>query len=518
MESRGALFVERYPTRCSPPCPDPRPVPKPLTTSTRSSTPRVRTPLAHILLILFITCFPILTSSSLQSPQPSHIGDIHPRVRVCNEYVAERVADEGIAAIEGLHCDHMSGHNHTASDADNHVQVPCMLLKAFLVRNRNTAASAWQRGSGHLKHHRFHNPCTKPSLFSFLNDNSAEMDYTLILDAFQNRTVMFLGASVVHQVAESLECLLEAAKRQAQMLGTDPQVHSGAHAFAYGWARFYDSNVVYEDPYLSGEFFFGRSPPTVDIYSMSKPTRETTERHISNLHDFKQKLAAGPNMTAWDKVRQAIRRPAPFNATQLALAQDMAHLPNGFMHWAIDHADVAVWGFRIDHYAFDLGLYEQDLLAFLEISASKRASPVIMTKSAQHFRDKIQTPEGFNHTAYQEMLDNHTCRCDSKIRGHHDGQKDVQMLMSVANRTGTPLIDLFAVTAPLYDLHVKDACGLYAPRTVDGERTSEELVRLEKSRQCCDCTHFCYSPAFYLRTFSQLVGDALQSITRQDKA
>lgn len=55
------------------------------------------------------------------------------------------------------------------------------------------------------------------------------------------------------------------------------------------------------------------------------------------------------------------------------------------------------------------------------------------------------------------------------------------------------VLPMFDATRLRHDQHLVGAC------TFVSQHVNGEAVPNTKGRGCCDCTHFCYTPEFYLR-------------------
>ena len=163
-------------------------------------------------------------------------------------------------------------------------------------------------------------------------------------------------------------------------------------------------------------------------------------------------------------------------------------------------------------------LWSSDLRALLPILErfARRAGKIAMMRepSAQHF------PDGgsYNASRHASRDVNEPCTCQPAA---DDDPRDLNRIATFELRQLTAelapsvsVLPFYDATKPRHKMHLQAMCAYRPPRSYGAGPPSPPAVRSTRAaadgggeetprptRACCDCTHFCHSPAFYEATF-----------------
>ena len=207
-------------------------------------------------------------------------------------------------------------------------------------------------------------------------------------------------------------------------------------------------------------------------------------------------------------------------ATRTGLNYGATTLPNGAtlvcsgvgnlqadaVRQTLDHVDVAILNHGL-HYHAEAAVRRMlgeafGLLAAWRAADPTRRVPLWREASAQHFAGGSYTEHDQKRFGYEP------CRCtalaeDSPKKLAKKANLNALALVEeqrLAARRRVELVPFFNLTAPRHDMHLAHYCSY------DGQKTVG---------RCCDCTHFCYTPAFWDAAFGGLHRSVRRALARR---
>lgn len=124
---------------------------------------------------------------------------------------------------------------------------------------------------------------------------------------------------------------------------------------------------------------------------------------------------------------------------------------------------------------------------------------------AQHFKGGA-----FNRSLYASTADGPRfgeCRCERFEPAASDHNRKAAVLLRSLGAELAPhahVLPFISASARRHDMHPGGMCALRPARDREHRRNQNRSIAsraLVPRRRCCDCTHHCYTPAFYDSTF-----------------
>ena len=219
----------------------------------------------------------------------------------------------------------------------------------------------------------------------------------------------------------------------------------------------------------------------------------------------------------------------PFRTTLLAngarlLCSGMGPYEEGRIAKVLKHVDVAIINHGL-HYHTSLDVANMLNSAFQLLKTWDRRSQHHVSlwreASVQHFVHGSYTPGA--EIVEGQLTPGKPCRCHA-LNELSNGTETLRAVLAfdpgVENRTnlnfftaalerrlalqhGIKLVPFFNVTAPRHDMHNAHYCAYHYQKA--------------NPTDCCDCTHFCYTPLFWDTVFGSLYSAARRVLKRQGR-
>lgn len=349
---------------------------------------------------------------------------------------------------------------------------------------------------------------------AFTSRPDGVLDGTHLLDALGNNSVVtFIGASMVVTSSLALRCSLLMAAGRARRAGNSAV---GAQHAAKWQLKTHHSPSLF----VNGCDEFGRV------------RGDETSMKMGSSREWNRAWRDPFNTTAQQRVLECISA-------------------NTVLLRAIDSSTAVVIGMRTDHNGWDPRVLEPQLRWVIDYARRRGVRPLLLTQTAQHFASlngdyssrRVQKSEECGCLPLQFEDDGGA----TEAAGDSPQISFVRLHRRLGKELGVAVVDLFRATAHMPFQHLGDMCADHPPRTIVGgkqmpwdsgfkrrhlARRLEQITsptdarqfptpvaalghgrrlapadrhdyrkwgndRLGKRRLCCDCTHYCHTPALW---------------------